>query len=172
MSNVRFIADYHFGHDKIAKLRGFKDHFEMNDHIVKEHNKVVNKRDIVYILGDITRNTNKWYFYLDQMVGRKIVILGNHDEYKHVPDLLNYVESVSGIMQYKGIFLSHCPVHPQELEYRVNRNIHGHLHEYNVTKEIIPNRRNTKSGTKDNRYINVSCEQINYQPKTLKELGL
>ena len=144
----------------------------MNEHIVKEHNKVVKKKDITYILGDITMETDKWYFYLDQMNGRKKVIMGNHDRMKDVPELLKYVEGVAAMVKYKGIFITHCPVHPQELEYRVPINIHGHLHEYNVTKEIISNTRDTKKGENDPRYINVSCEQLDYKPKTLEELGV
>lgn len=172
MSVVRFISDYHFGHKFCAKLRGFEDEFSMAEHIIEQHNKVVHKKDTTYILGDITMETDKWYFYLDQMKGRKKVILGNHDLGKHVPELLNYVESVAAMVKYKGIFLTHCPVHPQELEYRVPINIHGHLHEYSVTKEILPGTRNTKQGTKDTRYIGVSCEQVDYTPRTLKELGI
>jgi calcineurin-like phosphoesterase family protein len=76
------------------------------------------------------------------------------------------------MVRYKGAFLTHCPVHPQELEYRTSINIHGHLHEYNVTKNIIRGTRDTNLGVPDKRYINVSCEQVNYQPKTLKELGI
>lgn len=144
----------------------------MAEHIIKKHNEVTHKKDITYILGDITMETDEFYFYLDQMKGRKKVILGNHDMAKNIPELLKYVESVAGMAKYKGIFLSHCPIHPQELEYRVSKNIHGHLHEYNVTKDIISNTRNTKGFQKDDRYINVSCEQVNYTPKTLKELGI
>jgi calcineurin-like phosphoesterase family protein len=173
MSQVRFIADYHFGHEICAtKFRGFKNADEMNEHIIKEHNKIVNKKDLTYILGDITMETDKWYFLLDQMNGRKKVILGNHDDPKHVLELLKYVESVGSMIKYKGCFVTHCPIHPQELEYRVSKNIHGHLHKYSVVKEILPDTRDTSEGTKDDRYIGVSCEQVNYQPKTLEELGI
>lgn len=172
MSVVRFIADYHFGHKFMANLRGFKDVSTMNEYIVSEHNKVVCKKDITYILGDITMETAKWYFYLDQMNGRKIAILGNHDSPKHVSELLKYVEKVGAMIKYKGIFLTHCPIHPQELEYRVSRNIHGHLHEYHVSKIIVKGTRDTKNSIPDKRYIGVSCEQVDYKPKTLKELGI
>lgn len=163
MSQVRFISDYHFGHKAVAKWRGFNDVYQMNEHIIKKHNEVVKKKDITYILGDITMETDEWYFYLDQMKGRKIVILGNHDDPKYVPELLKYVEKVAGMVKYKGIFLTHCPIHTRELEYRIPINIHGHLHEYNVK---------TDKNVNDKRYINVCCEQIDYTPKTLKELGI
>ena len=64
--------------------------------------------------------------------GRKIAILGNHDLPKHSRELLNYVESIGGLKKYKGIFLSHCPVHSSELDYRISLNIHSHLHEKNI----------------------------------------
>lgn len=172
MSVVRFISDYHFGHEHCAKHRGFKNAEYMAEHIIKQHNKVVKKKDLTYILGDITMETDKFYFYLDQLKGRKKVVLGNHDLAKHVPELLKYVESVSGMVKYKGLFLSHCPVHPQELEYRVSQNIHGHLHEQNVTKSVFKRVKSSPRGVYDERYINVSCEQIDYQPKTLEELGI
>lgn len=157
MSVVRLISDYHFGHEWMAKHRGFQDAFYMDEHIIKEHNKIVHKKDLTYILGDITMETDKWYFYLDQMNGRKKVVLGNHDMMSDVPELLKYVKGVSSMIKYKGIFLTHCPIHETELEYRVSRNIHGHLHEKDI---------------KDDRYINVSCEQVDYKPKTLVELGV
>jgi calcineurin-like phosphoesterase family protein len=172
MSQVRFISDYHFGHKFVAEKRGFSDPFEMNEHIVQQHNKVVHKRDFTIILGDITMETDKWYFYLDQMKGRKMVILGNHDDPRYVPELLKYVDRVGAMMRYKGVFLTHCPVHPQELEYRVSANIHGHLHEHFVTKTIADKTRDTTGLEKDDRYFNVCCEQVDYKPKTLKELGI
>ena len=172
MGQVRFISDYHFGHEFCAKLRGFKDANEMNEHIIKMHNKVTHKRDLTYILGDLTCNNKKFIPLLQRMKGRKVLIGGNHDEWKHTQLILKYVEGIAGIIKYKGIFLSHCPIHPQELEYRVKYNIHGHLHAHDVKKEIITNSRDTSTGSKDDRYINVSCEQINYTPRTLVELGI
>lgn len=156
MSQVRFISDYHFGHENMAKWRGFDNAFEMDEHIIKMHNLVVGKRDLTYILGDITMEKSKWYFYLDQMAGRKKVILGNHDRLQDVPELLKYVDGVAGMVNYnKNTFLTHCPVHPNEFEYRMWYNIHGHVHGKTLD---------------DPRYINVSCEAVNYTPKTMKEL--
>jgi calcineurin-like phosphoesterase family protein len=145
----------------MSKHRGFKDIYEHDEHIIKQWNSVVHKRDLTYILGDITMEDPKWYFRLDELNGRKIVILGNHDRYQDVPELMKYVESVGAMVKYKGVFLTHCPIHTRELEYRVPFSIHGHIHEYNVE---LPD------GTKDVRYICVSMEQIDYKPKTLGEL--
>lgn len=159
MSKKLFISDLHFGHENMAKRRGFKDSFEMDEYIIKKWNSVVNKRDFVYILGDITMEKTKWYFYLDQLKGKKRVVLGNHDFRNHVPELLKYVDCVSGCENFNHngnkFFLTHIPIHPFELLYRVKYNIHGHVHENTL---------------KDDKYINVSCEQIDYTPKTIGEL--
>ncbi len=54
MSVVRYYSDPHFHHRNMAIKRGFKDEDEMNEHIIQEWNKVVSKKDVTYILGDIT----------------------------------------------------------------------------------------------------------------------
>lgn len=164
MSIVRFIADLHFGHGNMAIKRGFTTVEEHDEYIITKWNSVVNKRDITYILGDITMEKTSSYHLLDRLNGTKKVILGNHDKPSHVPELLKYVNSVGGMVQYKGVVLTHCPIHPSELEYRFPFNVHGHIHDKQVMKmedgfEVI-----------DERYICVSCERINYTPKTLDEL--
>lgn len=159
MSQVRYISDPHFHHRNMAIKRGFKDECEMNEHIVSEWNKVVSKRDVTYILGDITMEKSE-YEILNRLNGIKKVILGNHDEPQHVPKLLQYVNNVASMKYLKdkefgNIILTHAPIHPCELEYRYNINIHGHVHENTLD---------------DKRYINVSAEVIDYKPKLLSEL--
>ena len=104
------------------------------------------------------------YHLLDRLNGQKYVVLGNHDRIGHVHELLKYVKSVAGMMSYKGIILTHCPIHPMELKHRFNKNIHGHIHDSIVTKTIF--------NIPDKRYFCVSCERIDYTPKTLEELGI
>ena len=43
MSNVRFIADLHFGHKWAAKNRGFSSIEEHNDKIIENWNKIENR---------------------------------------------------------------------------------------------------------------------------------
>ena len=171
MSNVRFIADLHLGHKSMAVHRGFKDEFEQDEHIIACWNSVVHKRDLTYILGDVTMETSKWYFRLDQLNGRKIVVLGNHDMPRDVAELLKYVDKVAGMIKYKGVFLTHAPIHPMELDYRVSRNIHGHIHSKVVTREKWESGKPIVQVPHE-KYHCVSCEQVNYTPKTLEELGI
>ena len=171
MATVRFIADLHLGHEFVAKNRGFASIEQHDEHIIKQWNSVVQKRDLTYILGDVTMEKTDSYPLLNRLNGTKKVVLGNHDRPAHVSELLKYVQCVSGIEKYKGIWLTHCPVHPMELEYRVPRNIHGHIHSKLVMTPVrlfgI-----TMFTRVDRRYHCVSCEQVNFQPKTLKELGI
>jgi calcineurin-like phosphoesterase family protein len=164
MSIVRFIADLHLGHTNMAIRRGFSTVEEHDEHIIASWNSVVDKRDVTYILGDVTMEKKSSYALLDRLNGVKHVVLGNHDRRQDVPHLLQHVTSVAGMVQYKGIILTHCPIHPMELEYRFPRNIHGHIHDSQVMKIL--------DGWEeiDYRYICVSCERVDYKPKSLTEL--
>lgn len=160
MSGItRFISDPHFFHNNMAVYRGFPDSYNHDENIIAQWNSVVNKRDITWILGDITMHKNN-YEILDRLLGIKRVVLGNHDEGNHVKFLLNHVNSVHGLIKindkkHGNIFLSHCPIHPIEFNYRVDYNIHGHMHENSID---------------DSRYINVCVEAQEYLPKTLDQL--
>ena len=166
MSIVRFIADLHLSHANMATRRGFSTVEQHDEHIIEKWNSVVHKRDVTYILGDITMEKSAPYHLLDRLNGLKHVVMGNHDRRQDVRKLLEHVESVAGMIQYKGIFLTHCPIHSDELNYGITKNIHGHIHDKVVMKMLdgweIP----------DERYFCVSCEQVDYLPKTLEELGI
>jgi calcineurin-like phosphoesterase family protein len=155
----------------MAIKRGFPTVEEHDEYIISQWNKVVNKRDTTYILGDITMESTKPYPLLERLQGIKHVILGNHDKPKHIAELSKYVDTVSGMVRYKGMFLTHCPIHPRELEYRTPINIHGHIHEYIVERPCFDSSGYCGDEV-DERYVCVSCEQIDYQPKTLIELNI
>lgn len=156
MCVVRFYADPHFSHKSMAqKHRKFQDEYYHDEFIIDQWNKTVtSKKDLTYILGDITMETAFPYYQLDRLNGRKIVVLGNHDRIQDVPELLKYVEKVGGAIDYKGFLLTHVPIHESELEF-CRGNIHGHIHE-----RLIDNP----------KYFNVSCEAVNYTPMTINQL--
>jgi len=164
MSIVRFIADLHLSHQNMATRRGFSSVEEHDEHIIAKWNDVVSKRDVTYILGDVTMEKKSPYALLDKLNGRKHVVMGNHDRRQDVEALLKHVDSVAGMVQYKGIILTHCPIHPMELDYRFPKNIHGHIHDKQVMLGGLP------IEIPDERYICVSCERVNYTPRTLEEL--
>ena len=170
MARVFFIADLHLSHTNMAIKRGFATVEEHDEHIIEKWNSVISKRDIVYILGDVTMEKSAPYHLLDRLNGTKHVVLGNHDRRQDIKKLLGYVDSVAGMVQYKGIMLTHCPIHPMELDYQFKHNIHGHIHE----KVVMIDRDNWGEieQVPDERYYCVSCERVDYLPKTLEELGI
>lgn len=154
MSRVFVFLDPHFGHENMAKKRGFKSATEHDEFIISNWNSTVQKRDLVYLLGDITMEKAVNYDILNRLNGRKRVVGGNHDMPQHSKRLAEYVESISGMIKYKGFMLSHCPIHESEVD-RFRANIHGHVHENSLS---------------DKRYINVSAEVLNYTPILFTEL--
>lgn len=153
MSNILFMGDCHFGHENQIRWRPFESEEDITNKIISNLKKKVNKRDIIYFLGDIILDRRR-IDILDEIPGKKILIAGNHcTERIPMRELVNVFDDVHAIMKYKEFWLSHAPIHPDEL--RGNLNIHGHVH-----TNTIP----------DPRYINVSCEAINYSPISLQEI--
>jgi calcineurin-like phosphoesterase family protein len=173
MSQVRFIGCLHFGHAWMANHRGWGDLFYHDEKIVDTWNQTVGKRDLTYILGDVTMENNIHYHQLDRLNGRKVVVLGNHDLKEHVRDLLKYVETVAGMIDYKGYCLTHCPIHPNEISF-YEGNIHAHIHENKLHEVLIKDRYGDKGNKTEfptlYKYYNVDAHLINYKPRTLEEI--
>lgn len=148
------ISDLHLFHTNMATYRGFETVEDHDNTIINNWNSVVNKKDTVFVLGDLTMEKATCYHLLSRLNGNIHVILGNHDMRNHVPKLLEHVKTVSSCFKYKNILFSHIPIHPFELD-RYRFNIHGHVHAKTL---------------KDKRYINVSCEAVDYKPVALTEL--
>ena len=152
MTNTFFIGDLHFGHKNIIKFDGIRDirHFDtIEEHdaeLVRRWNKVIGRKDIVWVLGDFCFG-KKNLEIAGQLNGIKKLILGNHDTYQSA-DYLKYFHKLYGAVEYRGNILTHIPVHTDQFD-RFKFNIHGHLH-----TNII----------NDPRYICVSAEQIGLAP--------
>ena len=67
-------SDPHFGHENMINRhrKQFKDVLEHNEAIVSNWNKVVSKRDKIYILGDITMESRKDLHWISQLNGFKV----------------------------------------------------------------------------------------------------
>lgn len=160
-AKVFVISDTHFGHKNMALYRGFNSLEEHDEYIIERWNNVVGKKDVVYLLGDVTMEKATNYEILNRLNGFKKVIMGNHDLGKHSSKLLEYVNSVQSCIKVRGVMLSHIPIHPMELG-RFGKNVHGHLHSKFVKRFF--------GLIKDKRYVNVSCEVVDYTPVELNKL--
>jgi len=155
MSKVYFISDLHIGHKRICEfsgpMRGNCITVEEHDAwIIEQWNSRVTKHDLVWILGDVCFDKTK-LDTLKKLRGSKHLILGNHDEF--LVEYPKYFNKIHGFLKYKGAWLSHAPIHPDELRGKVN--IHGHVHH-----KTVP----------DPRYISVCVEALNGIPVSWEEL--
>ena len=77
-----FTSDEHYGHRNIIKYcdRPFESIEEMDAEIIKRHNEVVSKNDIVIHAGDFTlAKKQKAENYVNQLTGTHIFLSGSHD---------------------------------------------------------------------------------------------
>lgn len=82
--NTWFQADQHFFHDNILDYcnRPFDNVEQMHEKIISEHNKLVKENDVVFYVGDIGySNFTRMKEVFEQLKGKKILILGNHDKW-------------------------------------------------------------------------------------------
>ena len=149
MINTFFISDLHFGHYNIISYcrPEFNSLDEMHETIITRWNNTVGKKDKVMFLGDFSMSAKAVHEFAPQLNGVKHIVLGNHDQ-KDMEIYKYYFKNIFGCSSYKECILTHVPIHPMQF-YRFKLNIHGHMHE-----KVI----------EDDRYFNVSCEQINYTP--------
>ena len=158
-AKIWVISDLHLGHQKMALYRGFESVERHDELIIQNWNQRVRKGDTVWILGDISMEKRADYAKLGLLKGFKKVVLGNHDLPKasHNQELLKWVNSLAGMVTNKqeGWIMTHCPIHPSQLDWGYRLNIHGHVH-----SQSLP----------DPRYFNVSCEALDYKPLELTEI--
>lgn len=125
MSATWFVADLHFGHEKVAKIRGFEDTVSHDLDVFMSWKKVVRPQDRVFVLGDISGGSS----YAEEAAldvlrtapGEKHLIAGNHDSvasihrngYKKMPQFLEVFASVRDFARIRvhrqDILLSHYP---------------------------------------------------------------
>lgn len=168
MSRVYFISDLHLGHKRILEFSGkLRDGGTVDEHdqiLITKWNSTVRKRDLVYVLGDVCMH--KSLDILGELQGRKVLIRGNHDTFS-TKEYLEHFEEVYGIMKYKRFWLSHAPVHPDEL--RGCHNIHGHVHANSI--KIVAEHNNGFSYSEYDRcYVNVCCEVNSSNPIPFEDI--
>ena len=155
MANVWFISDIHAGHNNLVKWRTqFQTEEEHFRYVKLRYHSCVTKRDHVYFLGDIAFNQERLWDISGWAGEKKILVCGNHDtEHLSMRDLCNAFDEVHSLVKYKEFWLSHAPIHQDELRGKLN--LHGHCHSHLVD---------------DKRYMNVCLEHTNYAPISLAEV--
>ena len=150
---VLFTADQHFGHKNILEYceRPFTSVEEMDEGLIKQWNKVVNKDDLVYVLGDLCFKASHWRKIAPQLNGQIVLIRGNHDAIK------SYI--TSAILEFGGETFLACHEPPSCVPENVTAVLCGHVHDEWKHKII--------DGCP---VINVGVDVHNYAPITAKRL--
>lgn len=163
MSNVYFISDLHLGHKNILEFEGdYRCGSTVDEHdqwLFECWHSRINKKDKVYVLGDVAFTIEKLEWF-GSWSGRKVLVRGNHDTLKE-GIYRDIFESIHGITQYKGHWLTHAPIHPSSL--RDKPNIHGHMHHHRIM--TIGN-----DAIRDESYKSACVEVVGGCPAKLGEL--
>ena len=153
------IADTHFYHSAIIDYcnRPFRSVEEMNSTLIKNWNETVSNNDTVIHLGDFGLGSKEKLTPIVQALhGKKILIMGNHDNFSEQAyrDMGFHTVSRFPILYDNFYIMSHAPIQlPHKIPYK---NIYGHVHN-------------------DPNYIDtpwsqcVSVERIGYRPLLLYE---
>lgn len=169
MSKIKFISDTHFGHKAICKYRTqFNTPEEHDEFVFDSICSNVGPEDHLWILGDIAF-THEVVHYLERI--KKYcktlnLVLGNHDTDSPIRQevmkrLVNIADTTHTLTKKGGHWISHYPIHPDEL--RGKFNIHGHVHNKSIAHPY-------KESKFDDRYINVCCENVNFIPISMQEI--
>lgn len=149
-----FIGDLHFGHEKVAGLRGFADTITHDKSIIHQWRKQVQAGDLVHILGDLSSGSRTGESHalniLMDLPGRKRLIAGNHDSVSGIhrtvsPHLVKFNAAFERVTDFarirvnaENVLLSHYPYtadHMDDARYMQYRLpdlglplIHAHTH--------------------------------------------
>jgi len=162
MSVVYVTSDWHIGHTGISE--NFRKQFPTDDvhdqHIIYTMRSIVKKRDIMYVIGDVTWTTSGLQKIKDAEFPCKMVMVGGNHDTLPVQDYLEVFDEVVGVKRLsKGIFLTHIPIHRQELRYGDMKNVHGHCHRGGPWEQ-----------NKEPEYFNAILEYNDYLPVSVQEV--
>ena len=142
--NVWFMSDLHYGHENVLKFglgRPFGDLAEMNSYLAETVRNTLNKKDILFDLGDLFWKTEETEMksLCKCFPEKKIKFIGNHDkENLYCPGgvLRHYFWLVADLIdlkiRYHGenirMTLSHYPILEWNHRHYGSIHIHGHCH--------------------------------------------
>ena len=182
MHHVFFTADLHLFDEDIVKARGFRDAQKYREVMSNHWNITVYDSDLVYILGDISKDhqPSAVQFIHNELNGHKILIPGNHDTFDTCQlfqmdpkCLVKMPGQVIELSNGKNIILTHYPVHSDELKF-FDGNIHGHIHSPIPEIGYIPNQWPNVTSNFGSPgglcYFNVNIEFHNWSPVPMRSV--
>lgn len=152
-------SDLHFSHEAVLKYnnRPWKNVLEMNDALIENWNRKVNKRDTVIIVGDFAWERHG--YFLNVLNGKKELVIGSHDKMPR-----KYLDCFSSVYMIKNfrynnrdfVCIHCCPRVWEKSHYGsicLFAHSHGRLKTYNLSFDVgvdVP----------ENRYSPISMDEI------------
>lgn len=126
MSNVFFTSDHHIGHRFMAELRGFASVEAHDESLLEKWNSAITKRDVVWVLGDVSMNPSKGVEWMARANGIKYLVAGNHDRCHPVnarwhSEQRKYLEVFSGVTTIASVKIGERKVMMSHFPYVVDR---------------------------------------------------
>lgn len=161
MNKTYVIADLHFSHENIIKYenRPFRDVEHMNSFLIANWNRVVNKHDTVFVLGDVSfTGKEETKEIIGQLNGKKILIMGNHDRGRSPDNFWRYV-GFDEVYRYPIVYREFLVMSHEPPAYFNDATpfawIYGHVHGTDMYQTVTKNS------------ACVSVERWNYTPVDL-----
>lgn len=153
-----FTSDLHFNDSRFDLLyRPFTNLKDQHETLINNWNAVVSDEDEVYIVGDFSVDDDGLK-YVNQLKGKKILIVGNYDEPRGSENLEAFFDKVynEGITTQIGEEIFYLNHYPEKASKKTN-NLVGHVHGlWRVQRNMI----------------NVSTEAWNYTPVSEEQILL
>ncbi len=166
-----YTADTHFGDNRIIRLcnRPFRDMDDMISTIAENWNSVVDRKDDVYLVGDVAFGyRGDLRSLLDSLRGRKHLLVGNHDAgWMRNENNLGAFRTVDMISKIKdegrSVVLCHYPLLAFDGSMKGAYHVFGHIH--NNTREPLYEAISTQPN-----YFNAGVDVNGFRPVTLDQL--
>lgn len=163
IENIWFSSDFHLLHPKIVSICDRPTTVEEHDDwLIDRINSVVKKKDMFYILGDISMaNKEKTEKLLHRINGIKVLIEGNHDtSIKNSTVWLKSVQRENFTFNSPSypnihIVLDHFPLASWERKVHGAMHLHGHTHNRFVNRGL-----SFDIGVDANNYLPLNLEQV------------
>jgi len=169
---IWFTSDTHYLHANIIKYTGrpWDSRNDMCAALINNWNEVVNKKDEVYHLGDVSlgpmRDTIE---ILQSLNGRKHLIWGNHDSPLHKDAFRKEFVSCENYRELKiqdadaprgkqHIVLCHYPLYSWNKAYHGSWMLHGHMH--SLIDETNRTTTRLDVGVDSHNYYPISYDQV------------
>lgn len=157
-----FTSDEHYDHKNIIRYchRPFANIEEMNDQLIKNHNRVVGKGDTVIHAGDFTlRDERRAAFIIKYLNGSHIFLKGSHDRWLPNGKFL-WERKIEGV----NVVVCHYPMRSWPRSYHGSWQFYGHVH---GRIGSFPNQ--YEIGVDTNEFTPISFEEIRKRIKIVEE---